>query len=43
MTELNLEQLQDINGGVLPFIIAVAAFDLGVIASMWVVGKAMER
>lgn len=43
MSELNIEQLQNTNGGVVPFIVGVVAFDLGLTATMWIVGKAMER
>lgn len=42
MKELNFEEVQNVNGGIVPFIVAVVAIDLGLIASMKLAQMSMK-
>ena len=41
MKELSLEQQQEVNGGILPIVIGIVCFDLGLIATMGIAYTAM--
>ena len=41
MRELNVKEIKDVNGGVLPIIIFVASMDIGLIGTMLIVQSAM--
>lgn len=41
MRELNVNEIQDVNGGVLPLIIFVVSMDVGLIGTMLIVQSAM--
>jgi len=43
MRELNVSEMEQVNGGIIPLIIAVASIDLGLIASMLIVQSAMSH
>ena len=37
MQELTFEQVEEVSGGIVPFILAVVAIDAGLQATMWAV------
>ncbi|WP_371194099.1 class IIb bacteriocin, lactobin A/cerein 7B family [Glaciecola sp. SC05] len=43
MKELNMTEVQDVNGGVVPFIVGVIAIDVGLIAAMGIAHMAMHK
>lgn len=43
MQELKFEQVEDVNGGVIPFIVAVVFYDAALIATMALVQSAMRE
>ncbi|MBL4832046.1 MAG: class IIb bacteriocin, lactobin A/cerein 7B family [Aliivibrio sp.] len=43
MRELNTCEIEEVNGGIIPLIIAIVSIDVGLIASMFVVQSAMGK
>ena len=43
MRELSVKEIENVNGGIIPFIVAVVSVDVGLIASMFVVQSAMRK
>jgi lactobin A/cerein 7B family class IIb bacteriocin len=43
MQDLNMTEIQDVSGGIVPFIVAVVAIDAGLIAAMGIAQMAMYK
>jgi len=43
MRELGANEIQEVNGGIIPFIVAVVAIDVGLISTMLIVQSSIDK